>query len=112
MDVLYLYVKFVTLIVFFISLFCKCLQELLAYDRVLPLRSNLGQQTRIKITDILLKDVYVTEDMHIERARILIWKAQMTRTSGTEHITECICFLSEAISILVYVLVPSELIVH
>ncbi|XP_020873224.1 separase isoform X2 [Arabidopsis lyrata subsp. lyrata] len=75
-------------------------QELLAYDRVLPLRSNLGQQTRIKITDILLKDVYVTEDMHIERARILIWKAQMTRTSGTEHITECICFLSEAISIL------------
>ncbi|KAL9818505.1 Separase [Arabidopsis thaliana] len=75
-------------------------QELLAYDRVLPLRSNLGQQTRIKIADILLKDVYVTEDMHIERARILIWKARMTRTSGTEHITECICFLSEAISIL------------
>ncbi|CAE6181743.1 unnamed protein product [Arabidopsis arenosa] len=75
-------------------------KELLAYARVLPFKSNLGQQTRIKITDILLKDVYVTEDMHIERARVLIWKAQMTRTSGTEHITECICFLSEAISIL------------
>lgn len=77
-----------------------------------PLRSNLGQQTRIKIADILLKDVYVTEDMHIERARILIWKARMTRTSGTEHLTECICFLSEAISLLVYDLVPSELIAN
>ncbi|CAH2078208.1 unnamed protein product [Thlaspi arvense] len=72
-------------------------QELLAYD---PLRSNLGQQTQIKIADILLKDVYVTEDMHIDRARILIWKARMTRTSGTEHLTDCIRFLSEAISIL------------
>ncbi|XP_019088652.1 PREDICTED: separase-like isoform X2 [Camelina sativa] len=64
------------------------------------LSSNLGQVTRITIADILLNDVYVTEDMHIERARILIWKARMTRTSGTEHLNECICLLSEAISIL------------
>lgn len=60
---------------------------------------------QIKIADILLKDVYVTEDMHIERARILIWKARMTRASGTEHLDDCIRFLSEAISILVYLIV-------
>ncbi|KAL1201644.1 Separase [Cardamine amara subsp. amara] len=75
-------------------------QELLAYDKMFPSSSNLGQQTRIEIADILLKDVYVTEEMYIERARILIWKARMTRTSGIEHLTECIRFLSEAISIL------------
>ncbi|XP_024005725.1 separase isoform X2 [Eutrema salsugineum] len=75
-------------------------QELLAYDEMFPLSSNLGQQTRIEIADILLKDVYVTEDMHLERARILIWKARMTRTFGTERLTDCIDFLSEAISIL------------
>lgn len=92
--------------------FYKCLQELLAYDKMFPSSSNLGQQTRIELADILLKDVYVTEDMYIERARILIWKARMTRTSGIEHLTECIDFLSEAISILVYVLVHSELIGH
>uniref|UniRef100_A0A1J3F8L7 separase n=1 Tax=Noccaea caerulescens TaxID=107243 RepID=A0A1J3F8L7_NOCCA len=75
-------------------------QELLAYDEMFPLSSNLGQQMRSEIADILLKDVYITEDMHIERAKILIWKAKMTRTSGTEHLTDCIRFLSEAISIL------------
>ncbi|XP_010448796.1 PREDICTED: separase isoform X2 [Camelina sativa] len=75
-------------------------QELIAYEKMFSLSSNLGQVTRITIADILLKDVYVTEDMHIERARILIWKARMTRTSGTEHLNECICLLSEAISIL------------
>ncbi|KAG2240437.1 hypothetical protein Bca52824_090755 [Brassica carinata] len=75
-------------------------QELLAYDEFFSLRSNLGQQMRIEIADILLKDVYVTEDMHVERARILIWKARMTRASGTEHLDDCIGFLSEAIAIL------------
>ncbi|CAH8360120.1 unnamed protein product [Eruca vesicaria subsp. sativa] len=75
-------------------------QELLAYDEIFSLSSNLGQQIRIEIADILLKDVYVREDMHIERARILIWKARMTRASGTEHLDDCIRFLSEAISIL------------
>ncbi|VVB12005.1 unnamed protein product, partial [Arabis nemorensis] len=75
-------------------------QELLAYEEVFPLSSNLGQQTRIKIADILLKDVYVTKSMHVERSRILIWKARMARTSGTEHLSDCICFLSEAISLL------------
>lgn len=67
---------------------------------------------RSEIADILLKDVYITEDMHIERAKILIWKAKMTRTSGTEHLTDCIRFLSEAISILVYLLLHLELTAH
>ncbi|KAJ0263460.1 Separase [Hirschfeldia incana] len=75
-------------------------QELLAYDEMFPLSSKLGQQTREEIADILLKDVYVTKDMHIERARILIWKARMTRSSGIEHLADCIRSLSEAISIL------------
>ncbi|CAN6914161.1 unnamed protein product [Brassica oleracea] len=75
-------------------------QELLAYDEMFSLSSKLGQQTRIEIADILLKNVYVTEDMHVERARILVWKARITRASGTEHLADCIRFLSEAISIL------------
>ncbi|RID78478.1 hypothetical protein BRARA_A01307 [Brassica rapa] len=75
-------------------------QELLAYDEMFSLSSNLGQQMRIEIADILLKNVYVTEDMHIERATVLIWKARMTRASGTEHQADCIRFLSEAITIL------------
>ncbi|CAN7071285.1 unnamed protein product [Brassica oleracea var. botrytis] len=75
-------------------------QELLAFDEMFSLSSNLGQQMRIEIADILLKNVYVTEDMHIERATVLIWKARMTRASGTEHLADCIRFLSEAISIL------------
>ncbi|CAN8325640.1 unnamed protein product [Cochlearia groenlandica] len=75
-------------------------QELLAYDEMFPLSSNLGHKTRMEIADILLKDVYVTKDMNVERAKILIWKARMTRSSGTEHLADCISFLSEAISIL------------
>ncbi|KAF3592824.1 hypothetical protein DY000_02027105 [Brassica cretica] len=75
-------------------------QELLAYDDLFSVSSKLGQQMRIEIADILLKDVYVTEDMHIERGRILIWKARMTRASGIEHLAGCIRSLSEAISIL------------
>ena len=78
------------------------MQELLAYDDLFSVSSKLGQQMRIEIADILLKDVYVTEDMPIERGRILIWKARMTRASGIEHLADCIRTLSEAISILVY----------
>ncbi|KAL0890878.1 hypothetical protein Bca101_014861 [Brassica carinata] len=75
-------------------------QELLAYGEMFSLSSKLGQQTRFEIADILLKDVYITKDMHIERAGILIWKARMTRESGIEHLADCIRSLSEAISIL------------
>ncbi|KAJ4870209.1 Separase [Raphanus sativus] len=69
-------------------------------DEMFPLSSKLGQQTRVEIADILLKDVYVTKDMHIERARILVWKTKMTMASGIEDRADCIRSLSEAFSIL------------
>ncbi|XP_010540470.1 PREDICTED: separase isoform X2 [Tarenaya hassleriana] len=75
-------------------------QELFVYEELFPSSSNRGLQMQMETADILLKDVYVTVDMHIERARILIWKARMNRTSGTERLRDCIQCLSEAISIL------------
>ncbi|KFK31931.1 hypothetical protein AALP_AA6G177700 [Arabis alpina] len=74
-------------------------QELLAYEEILPLHSELGRVKQTKTTDILLKDVFITKDLLVERGRILIWKARTIRASGTEHLKECIHYLSEAISI-------------
>ncbi|ESQ38299.1 hypothetical protein EUTSA_v10029518mg, partial [Eutrema salsugineum] len=74
-------------------------QELLAYEEILPLRSELCRAKHTQIADILLKEVFITKDLAVERARILIWKARVRRASGTEHLKECIHYLSEAIFI-------------
>ncbi|KAL0876967.1 hypothetical protein Bca101_026672 [Brassica carinata] len=74
-------------------------QELLAYEEILPMSSELCREKHIKIADILLKEVFITKDLLVERARTLIWRARVIRASGTEHLKECIHYLSEAIFI-------------
>lgn len=68
--------------------------------------SELCREKHIKIADILLKEVFITKDLLVERARTLIWRARVIRASGTEHLKECIHYLSEAIFISVSIYHP------
>lgn len=62
---------------------------------------ELCQQKQIKIIDILLQDIYFTQDCYLERSRILLQKGRALRASGFEGLTGCIQCVSEAISIIV-----------
>ncbi|KAF8099569.1 hypothetical protein N665_0241s0003 [Sinapis alba] len=63
-------------------------KELIAYEEILLLSSKLCREKHTKIVDILLKEVFVTKDLLVERARTLIWRARVIRASGTEHLKE------------------------
>ncbi|CAH8384817.1 unnamed protein product [Eruca vesicaria subsp. sativa] len=72
-------------------------QEILAYEEFVPECSRLCRANQLEIADILLKDVFVTKDLLLERAKVLTWKARMLRTTGPEHLKECVKHLSKAI---------------
>ncbi|KAG8650212.1 hypothetical protein MANES_07G013200v8 [Manihot esculenta] len=75
-------------------------QELLAYEGMGTIYPELCQQKQIKIIDILLQDIYFTQDCYLERSRILLQKGRALRASGFEGLTGCIQCVSEAISII------------
>ncbi|XP_074358633.1 separase isoform X1 [Apium graveolens] len=73
-------------------------QELLLYEELNPLNPTFCHRMRLDITDILLKEVYVTNT--IQRSRVLIAKGREIRACGVERLDDCIECLSESISVM------------
>ena len=71
--------------------------EILAYEKLVYVCSGLCRANQLKIANILLKDVFITKDLFVERARVLTWKAIMTTTNDAEPLKECVRYLSESI---------------
>ncbi|KAG2289488.1 hypothetical protein Bca52824_049092 [Brassica carinata] len=65
-------------------------QEILAYEEFVPVCSKLCRANQIKIADILLKDVIITKDLFLERARVLTWKARIARAEQERVEKECV----------------------
>jgi separase len=54
-----------------------------------------------RIIDILLNEIYCSEEYYVDRSKVLVRKARILRASGVENISSCLESLSEAISLLV-----------
>ncbi|KAI3976406.1 hypothetical protein MKX01_038705 [Papaver californicum] len=78
-------------------------QELLAYEETESLSMSLSKRMQLKIVDILLFDVYTTDDNCLQRSNILIMKGRVLRTSENEGLSGSTKCVSEAISNLVNV---------
>ena len=92
-----------------IAILLTCLnfdQELLAYEEMKELSSELCQKMQMRLFNILLQDVYITKDSHLEKSRILIKKGKALRACGTEGLKDCIDCFSEAISAIVSSIFP------
>lgn len=63
------------------------------------------QKMQIKITDILLQDIYITPDSCFQKAQTLVRKGKALRICGTGVLRDCIQCLSDAITIMVSFLV-------
>lgn len=57
-------------------------------------------QMQTRILDILLDEIYFSEECFLERSRVLIRKACVLRSSGMQNINSCLESLSKAISLL------------
>lgn len=79
----------------------KFVQELLAYLEMNHGYPDFCQAMQIKVIDLLMQDVYTTENSPLWKARILIRKGRALRANGIEALKDCILCLSEAISIMV-----------
>lgn len=88
------------------------LQEIFAYEEAKPLNPELCSKMQINIIDALLKDVYVTEDKCLQRGRLLIMKARVLRSCGTERLSNCIQCLSLAISAVVSFMISSRFLLN
>ncbi|XWS62549.1 hypothetical protein CRYUN_Cryun06bG0020800 [Craigia yunnanensis] len=75
-------------------------QELLAYQEMNHGYPDFCQGMQIKVVDLLMQDVYATEDSPSWKSRILIRKGRALRANGIEALKDCIQCLSEAISIM------------
>ncbi|PIA27888.1 hypothetical protein AQUCO_07400015v1, partial [Aquilegia coerulea] len=73
-------------------------QELLAYEEMEKLNTNLCQSMQMKIIDILVHNVYVTKDYLLKKSTTLIKKGRIARARGIDGLNSCIDCLSEAIS--------------
>lgn len=76
-------------------------QELLAYEEMKAQSSELCRKMQMRIFNILLQDVYITEASCLQKAKILIRKGKVLKICGTEGLKDCIHCFSEAISIMV-----------
>ncbi|XP_073049001.1 separase isoform X1 [Primulina eburnea] len=75
-------------------------EELLAYEENSHLNPRLCHTMRMKIIEVLLKEIYVTKDHNLEKSRLLIEKGRVIRALGLECLEECTKCLSSAITIL------------
>ncbi|KAK9290720.1 hypothetical protein L1049_008894 [Liquidambar formosana] len=73
-------------------------QELVLYEEMHAKYPIFCQRMQMKIIDILLQDVYVTEDSFLQKSRIFIKKGKALRDHGIDGLKDCIHCLSEAIS--------------
>ncbi|XP_022149194.1 separase isoform X2 [Momordica charantia] len=73
-------------------------QELVEYEEMSVLYPAFCQPLQMKILSTLLRDVYITPDHMLERARVLIKKARALRFCETVCLEDSIQCLSDAIS--------------
>ncbi|KAI3841547.1 hypothetical protein MKX03_023861 [Papaver bracteatum] len=78
-------------------------QELLTYEETESLSMSLSKRMQLKIVDILLLDVYTTDDNCLQRSKILIKKGKVLRTTENEGLDGSTKCVSEAISNLINV---------
>lgn len=76
-------------------------QELTAYEEISLEYPELCQKKQIKITGILLQDIYITPDSCFQKAQALVRKGKALRFCGVAGARGCIQCLSEAITIMV-----------
>ncbi|XP_054803798.1 separase isoform X2 [Prosopis cineraria] len=72
-------------------------QELTAYEEMSFTYPELCQYMQMKITGILLQDVYVNRDSCFQKAQTLVRKGKALRVCGIERLKDCIQCFSEAI---------------
>ncbi|KAK7328241.1 hypothetical protein VNO77_22343 [Canavalia gladiata] len=75
-------------------------QELTAYEEMCLKYPELCQKMQMKITGILLQDIYLTPDSRFQKAQALVRKGKAIRVCGIDGLTDCIQCLSEAITIM------------
>ncbi|MQM13461.1 hypothetical protein Taro_046386, partial [Colocasia esculenta] len=75
-------------------------QELLAYEELEVQSPKLCRRLQIKLIDILLMDIYATEDNLLPRARILAKKGRALRACGLDNLNNSFQCLFEALSLL------------
>ncbi|KAG4399168.1 hypothetical protein GLYMA_08G184200v4 [Glycine max] len=75
-------------------------QELTAYEEMGFKYPEFCQKMQMKITDILLQDIYITPDSRFQKAQTLVRKGKAIRVRGIGGLRDCIQCLSEAITIL------------
>ncbi|KAL0422316.1 UNVERIFIED_CONTAM: Separase [Sesamum latifolium] len=71
--------------------------ELLAYDERSYLNPRYCLRMRMRIIDVLLEEVYITNVSNVNKSKILIEKAKVLRANGLARLDECIQCLSNAI---------------
>ncbi|CAL5019775.1 unnamed protein product [Urochloa decumbens] len=75
-------------------------QELLAYGLMETRGSTFCAEMQIRVIDVLLDEIYYSEEHCLERSRFLVRKAGALRACGVQNIERCLDSLSEAISLL------------
>ncbi|KHN33472.1 Separin [Glycine soja] len=75
-------------------------QELTAYEEMGFKYPEFCQKMQMKITDILLQDIYITLDSRFQKAQTLVRKGKAIRVRGIGGLRDCIQCLSEAITIM------------
>nr|XP_011462140.1 PREDICTED: separase [Fragaria vesca subsp. vesca] len=76
-------------------------QGLLAYEQMYAVNPEFCQKMQMQIINILLQDVYVTPDSWLQKAKILVRKGRWLKLYGINGLKDCICCLTEAITLLV-----------
>ncbi|XP_038885485.1 separase isoform X3 [Benincasa hispida] len=76
-------------------------QELVEYEEMSSLYPEFCQSLQRKILSTLLRDVYITPDHRLEKARVFMKKARVLRFCETVCMDDCIQYLSEAISTMI-----------
>ncbi|XP_020551646.1 separase [Sesamum indicum] len=75
-------------------------EELLAYTEKSYLNPRYCLRMRMRIIDVLLEEVYITNDSDVKKSKILIEKAKVLRANGLARLDDCVQCLSNAISTL------------
>ncbi|KAK7302457.1 hypothetical protein RJT34_13347 [Clitoria ternatea] len=83
-----------------IGLILEQVQELTAYEEMSLKYPELCQKMQIKITGILLQDIYITPDSLFQKAQTLVKKGKAIRFCSIGGLQDCIQCLSEAITIM------------
>ncbi|KAL1534288.1 separase [Salvia divinorum] len=75
-------------------------EELFAYNEKSYLNPRYSLRMKMKVINVLLEEIYVTEESIVEKCRVLIQKAKLLRALGLEQLDKGILCLSDAVSAL------------